>query len=180
MHFTRLFRLETASCTTYAACLNHQRAFRLISGNYTYSYAVFSLFRIRNNHHGSLNLSHPVFHGLKLQSLYFGRSQCSTEVSRTLSSGGRPCKGWGAVVHLYHTPFNHTAGLSEPGRPHRQVPTLGGPMSPFPDSGDLTRPHFTSEVLKRPESGRRPFVQTVFESLVCPQQALGEKQPVSL
>lgn len=131
-HFTRLFWLEAASCTTYAACLSHQRAFRLISGDYTYTYAVFSLLLIRNNHHGSLNLSHPAFHGLKLHPLYFGRPQGSTEVSRSLASGGRLCKDW---VQVHHTPFNHTASLSQHGHPHRQVPALGGPMSPSQTAG---------------------------------------------
>lgn len=136
-HFTRLFWLEAASCTTYAACLSHQRAFRLISGDYTYTYAVFSLLLIRNNHHGSLNLSHPAFHGLKLHPLYFGRPQGSTEVSRSLASGGRLCKDW---VQVHHTPFNHTAKPVPTRSSPQTSPRSGGSHVPLPDSGDLTRP----------------------------------------
>lgn len=134
------FGLRLPPVQLNAACLSHQRAFRLISGDYTYAYAVFSLLLIRNNHHRSLNLSHPAFHGLKLHPLYFGRPQGCTEASHSLASGGRPCKDW---VHLYHTPFNHTASLSQPGHPNRQVPALGGPMSPSQTAGtsqDLASP----------------------------------------
>lgn len=105
------FGLRLPPVQLNAACLSHQRAFRLISGDYTYAYAVFSLLLIRNNHHRSLNLSHPAFHGLKLHPLYFGRPQGYTEC---------------------HTASHQEAGRAKTGSIYTTHPSITLPACPNP------------------------------------------------
>lgn len=134
-------------------------------------YTIFSVLWIRNSHHGSLNLSHPFFRWLKLHPWYLGTLQCcDTEVSHRLPFRDRLVKDQG---HLYHT---HSL-ITSPLCPNPVIPTGMSPPwevlhPPAQAGGDLPRPPFTSQ---RPEPRRRPFVQAVLESLVCPQEGSGRK-----
>lgn len=156
MHFTRLFKSKAAS-STHTAHLNHQRAFRLISENYTYTYAVLSLLWIRNNHRRTLILSHPFFPWLKIHSPCLGALQCST-VSHSHQEAG--CVLWCVCTTRSLIP--------SPDCPNPVIPTdkssLWGSHVPLPREGGPHKISLHLKLLQRPEP-RRSFVQAVLGCL---------------
>lgn len=66
MHFTRLFWSEATFCAISAAP-NSLEGFQTHQWKLHLYLTVFAVLRIRNSHHGSLNLSHPFFHWLELR-----------------------------------------------------------------------------------------------------------------